>query len=293
VFRYFVDVSELAAAGRTPADVGVDVYRNEGGGVSGLRRWKSSASIHYVEGSFVGAGLVPIGNSSKQKTIEFLVRLPWGSSGWNAANDPSYAGLGTGVAKKTTAIAVYDLSRPVGAQLVWGVEPDPGAPAPSVTPTPVLTPTPRPSATPKPSPTQTPRPSVTATPSPTSSPSPRPTATPTPRPSATPTPTRTPAPTGQGLVASVVVESSWPTGYCAGIAVTNASSSPRLAKTLRFQLPASVPITQSWNGQLTRSGGTVTVALPSWVTAIPAGQTQKHFGLCATGSTLPTGPTAS
>ncbi|MBM4269883.1 MAG: hypothetical protein FJ144_25325 [Deltaproteobacteria bacterium] len=191
----------------------------------------------------------------------------------------------------------------MGAQLVWGVEPDPGAPAPSPTPTRVLSATPRPTATatPRPSPTQTPRPSVTATPSPTSSPTPKPTATPTPKPtatptpkpSATPTPTRTPAPTSQGLVASIVVESSWQTGYCAGIAVTNASSSPRLAKTLRFQLPANVPITQSWNGQLTRSGSTVTVTLPSWVSAIPAGQTQKHFGFCATGSTLPTSPTAS
>ncbi len=334
VFRYFVDLSELAGSGRTASDVGVDVYRNEGAGVSPLRRWKNSASIYYVEGSFVGTDLVPIGTSQKQKTIEFLVRLPWGSSGWDGSNDPSRAGLNASGAVKTSKIAVYDTSLPSGAQLVWGVEPDPGSPSPSLTPSPSPTPkpsvtatpaptaspSPRPSTTPSPKPTASPSPKPSATPSskPSASPSPKPTPTPSPRPSASPkptatptpkpTPTKTPTPAPSAsptrtpaatptpipgsLVASVVVESSWQDGYCAGIAVSNPSSVAKLTRTLRFRLPASVPITQSWNGTLTRSGDVVTVALPSWVSAVQPGETQKHFGLCANGSTLPSQPEA-
>ena len=138
-FRYFVDLSELLAAGFDVEDVVIETYRDEGSGVSGPHRFRDSASIFYIEGSFAGTALAPRGEEEKQKTIEFLVRLPWGETGWDAANDPSFAGLVASAAEKTTAIAVYD-----GVQRVWGVEPDPGAPAPDPDPDPEPDPDPDP-----------------------------------------------------------------------------------------------------------------------------------------------------
>lgn len=272
VFRYFVDLSELAALGLGPADVTVETYRNEGAGAAPLRRWQNSADVYYVEGSFAGTALAPIGAQAKQKTIEFLVRLPWGKSGWNPANDPSYGGLGVGSAAKTTRIAVYDTTLPPGEQLVWGTEPVAGPPL--LTPTVARTPT------------------ATATRPPTSTATRASGATPTAPPTATatraPNPTATPA---SQLAAGVIVESSWQDGYCAVIAVTNRGTALARPRALGFVLSAAAPITQSWNGQVTRSGDRVAVVLPDWVQPLALGQTSRDFGFCAAGTRLPTDPT--
>lgn len=325
VFRYFIDLAELQTVGLSAGDVVVDTYRNEGAGAAPLRRWGTVGSIWYVEGSFAGTSIAPIGTSAKRRTIEFLVRLPWGSTAWNAANDFSFAGLGAGVTR-TRRIAVYDMTRPSGSQLVWGEEPTGGGPTPTPTRTPsAATSTPTRTATPlaaTPTRTATAAPATPTRMATTSLPTATRTsaagtatrtltatrtATRTRTPTRTSTAARTATPTrtstasvrtatataaGTALVAQVVVESQWSAGYCAGIAVTNTGAQSIRTTTLRFRLPASVVIAQSWNGAITRSGDQVLVQLPSWVGAISPGETQKHFGYCADGDVLPSQPAA-
>ncbi|NIR98037.1 MAG: glycoside hydrolase family 9 [Gammaproteobacteria bacterium] len=124
-FRYFVDLSELFAAGFTLEDVILETYWDEGAGVR-LERWQDSAYVFYVEGSFEGTLITPLGRDKKQKNIEFIIRLPWAERGWEPGNDPSYEGLVPGTPVVTDRIVLYDANLPGGAQRVWGVEPDPG-----------------------------------------------------------------------------------------------------------------------------------------------------------------------
>ena len=191
--------------------------------------------------------------------------------------------------------------------LVWGSEPgttSTATPAPTATVAPTATPTPRPTATATAAPTQTPRPTATA--APTATPTPRPTTTPTPTrtPVPTPTPTRTPAPTptsaasatpvpsASGLTASVTIQSSWQSGYCAGITIRNAGTTPKKPRVLRFRLDPSVAITSSWNGTVKRSSDVVDTALPSWVATLAPGASSTDFGFCTNGTTRPTQPSA-
>jgi endoglucanase len=193
-----------------------------------------------------------------------LAKSDWSS--YDERDDYSFTGASSGFADAPRVT----LHR--NGKVVWGSEP-PAAPGVSPTPAPTSAPTP------------TGAPTRTPTPTPTAVPTQTPRTTPTPAP---PAPSATPAVTSGPLVASVVVQSAWATGYCAGIAVTNQGEAPLRPTWLRFDLATGVSITQAWNGSLTRVGGRVDVALPEWVSAIAHGQTQKHFGFCAQGTALPT-----
>ncbi|MBI5557197.1 MAG: glycoside hydrolase family 9 protein [Deltaproteobacteria bacterium] len=127
MFRYFMDLSEVLDQGlHTLDEVNVDVYRDEGSGVT-LKRWHDSECICYLEWSFAGVNIAPIGTVEKQKFTEFLVRLSWTDADWDGANDPSYAGLVADTWVVTDKIALYDTNLPEGSQLIWGEEPvDPG-----------------------------------------------------------------------------------------------------------------------------------------------------------------------
>jgi len=173
----------------------------------------------------------------------------------------------------------------VDGALVWGSEPG-GSPTatPATTPTPTRTPV---SATP------TPRPTATALPTPSRTPVATPPPTRTPAPTATRAPTPTPTVAAGGLSASVVLQSSWPTGYCVGIAVRNRGTTPRAPRTLHFSLSTAVTIASSWNGTVKRSGSLVDVTLPSWVATLAPGATSTDFGFCTEGTALPTQPTAA
>ena len=188
----------------------------------------------------------------------------------------------------TTRVTLY-----VDGALVWGSEP---GSAPTVTPAPTATPAATATPTPRPTATATAQPTPRATPVPTRTPAPTATATrtPSPTPTRTPAPTPTPAPTAtaSGLSAAVVIQSSWPTGYCAGIAVTNRGTVPRAPRLLRFDLSTAVPISSAWNGTVKRNGSVVDVTLPVWAATLAPGATSTDFGFCTTGTTRPTQPTA-
>lgn len=236
----------------------------------------------YLELRFgAGAGTLAPGAATGEIQSR-IAKSDW--SAYDERNDWSFDATRTQFTT-TPRVTVY-----VDGRLVWGTEPG-GAvatPTPTATPRPTATATPTrtpaPTSTVAPTPTRTPAP----TPSPTRTPAPTPTRTPTPRP-----PTPTPTGIANGLTAAVAIDSSWPTGYCASVAVTNRGTTPRAPRTLRFRLAPSVPMTGSWNGIVTRTGDRVDVVLPSWVATLAPGATSKDFGFCAQGTTQPTQPEAS
>jgi len=122
-FRYFVDLSELFAAGYSEASVELRASYIDGGRiVPGLKVYDSARRIYYVEIDFSGTNIQPGTGSSFRREAQFRMSLKSGvpASAWNAANDPSFAGLQSGNANiiKTNKISVYES----GARLT-GVEP--------------------------------------------------------------------------------------------------------------------------------------------------------------------------
>jgi endoglucanase len=241
----------------------------------------------YLELRFgAGAGTLAAGASSGEIQNR-VAKSDW--SNYDERDDWSYDASHTQLTT-SARVTLY-----VDGVLAWGSEPGPAptvtAPStPSATPTRAPTPTAQPTATPRPTATATPRPTASATPRPTASPTATRTASPTPTPARTPTPTPTVA---TGLTAAVVLQSSWPSGYCTGIRVTNRGASARQPHTLHFTLPSSVTLTSSWNGTVTRSASAVDVTLPAWVAKLAPGASSMDFGFCTGGTTLPTQPTAS
>ncbi|WP_341282858.1 glycoside hydrolase family 9 protein [Paenibacillus sp. FSL H8-0537] len=162
-FRYFLDLSEVYAAGYTAANVSVAANYNQGAAVS-LKPFDEANHIYYVLADFTGTKIYPGGQPHFRKEIQIRISGPQGA--WNPANDYSYAGLSSSQTVKTAKIPVYD----AGA-LVFGQTPDGGGVTPTPTPSATPTPTPTPTTTPSPTPT----PSTTPTPTPTTTPSPTPT----------------------------------------------------------------------------------------------------------------------
>ncbi|MFD6138749.1 glycoside hydrolase family 9 protein [Promicromonospora sp. NPDC060271] len=76
---------------------------------------QASGSLYYAELSCAGQNIHPGGQSQHRRELQFRVS---GGTGWNNANDPSFAGLTTTALVKTRAITLYD-----GGRLVWGTEP--------------------------------------------------------------------------------------------------------------------------------------------------------------------------
>lgn len=158
--RYFMDLSEVFAAGYSPADVQIKMETSEGATLSDLQQW--SGNIYYFELDFSGTQIMPAEWQLCEKEAMVNITFPGNTS--DCTNDWSYQGL-TGppdydaksFAGKTPYIPIYE-----NKKLLWGEEPDGQGgvePTPSpvpATPTPVpTTPTPVP-ATPTPEPTPTP-----------------------------------------------------------------------------------------------------------------------------------------
>lgn len=114
--RYFVDLSEVIAAGVDPSAIKVVSNYSQGGVIKGLFRCGVS-SIYYAVGDFTGTNIFPGGQSAYRKEMQFRIAAPEGATYWNPANDPSYKGMTTAIVK-TPIIAVYDNGRKV-----FGLEP--------------------------------------------------------------------------------------------------------------------------------------------------------------------------
>jgi endoglucanase len=126
--------------------------------------------------------------------------------------------------------------------------------APIVTP-----PTPIPTASPTPKPTPTPQP--TATPQP----------TPTPKPTPTAKPTATPPPAQMACAVTYDVTSDWGAGFVVDLTVTNTGNTAINGWNLAWRFAGNQQIGNLWNGVLTQSGDSVSVANASYNAAIAPG----------------------
>ncbi len=129
-FNYYMDLSEVYAAGYSVNDITVSAGGyNQGGVVSPLIAHDEANHIYYTNIDFTGVKIYPGGQSQHKKEIQFRISAPTGTTYWDPTNDYSYQGLSAGsTAAKTPYIPVYD-----AGQLVFGNEPDAGIPVvPSV-----------------------------------------------------------------------------------------------------------------------------------------------------------------
>ncbi|RQP25604.1 glycoside hydrolase family 9 protein [Piscinibacter terrae] len=115
--RYYVDLGEVIAAGHSASDVTLSSNYSQGGTVSGLVRCGTS-NLYYAVLDFTGTDIYPGGQSAFRHEIQFRFSVPAGTSYWNPANDPSYAGLSAAGTVKSLAIPVYS-----NGERVFGQEP--------------------------------------------------------------------------------------------------------------------------------------------------------------------------
>jgi endoglucanase len=112
-FRYYVDLTELFAAGYDQTAVIVSANYVQNGTVNPvLQVYNAASKIYYVDVSFAGTNIQPGTGTSYWREAQFRIALKTGipATAWNPANDPSYQGLGSGNANilKTDRISVYE-----------------------------------------------------------------------------------------------------------------------------------------------------------------------------------------
>src|SRR5579862_3201849 len=128
-FRYFVDLSEVFAAGHTLNEITVTTAYTQGSGVSGLTAWNAAKHIYFVELFFDGTLIYPGGQQHYKKETQFRLSLPQNTNKpeWDNSNDWSFADLNSSEHRKTANIPVYE-----DGKLVYGDTPPKGDGAPIV-----------------------------------------------------------------------------------------------------------------------------------------------------------------
>lgn len=116
--RYYVDLSEVTAAGGSAGNIEISNNYMSGGRVDGLKVWDEAKGVYYLSVVFDDGALRPGGQSEYRREIQIRLRNPGGV--WDNTNDPSFAGLsGTnGQTVSATGMALYE-----GGKLVFGTEP--------------------------------------------------------------------------------------------------------------------------------------------------------------------------
>ncbi|MFX3651189.1 MAG: glycoside hydrolase family 9 protein [Paenibacillus sp.] len=127
-FKYFLDLSEVYAAGRTVSDVQVTTTYTEGATVSQPVVVNAAQHIYAITANFSNTKIYPGGEGNYRKEVQFRITGPQGA--WNASNDHSFQTLTTGTPVKSIYLPVYDAGVKVYGQEP-GVTPGtvPGAPA--------------------------------------------------------------------------------------------------------------------------------------------------------------------
>ena len=177
-YRYFVDISDVLAAGYSAADMKISSSYSQGvSKISGLKPWDAANGIYYVDIDLSGDKIYPGGQSEQRRELQFRIAAP---GRWDYTKSPSFQGLassGPNTMVRAEHMALYD-----NGVLVFGSEPDGHIVTPTYIPTPTDTPTDIPT------PTDTPTDIPTPTDTPTDIPTPTDTPTDTPTPTSTPTP---------------------------------------------------------------------------------------------------------
>ncbi|ATB42065.1 Endo-1,4-beta-xylanase A precursor [Cystobacter fuscus] len=114
--RYFIDISEVIAAGGSAASLTVSMNYSQGAKVLPLKQW--SGNIYYVTVDFTGTPVYPGGQSAFRKEAQFRIAAAVGAA-WDPTNDPSYKNL-TASAARTSLIPIYD-----NGVRIFGSEPGP------------------------------------------------------------------------------------------------------------------------------------------------------------------------
>ncbi|EPR13542.1 glycoside hydrolase family 9 protein [Ruminiclostridium papyrosolvens] len=110
-FKYFMDLSEIVAAGIDPLSLTTSSNYAEGKNtkVSGVLPWDVSNNIYYVNVDLTGENIYPGGQSACRREVQFRIAAPQGTTYWNPKNDFSYNGLpSTSTVDTVTNIPVYD-----------------------------------------------------------------------------------------------------------------------------------------------------------------------------------------
>ncbi|MCQ2464301.1 MAG: glycoside hydrolase family 9 protein [Oscillospiraceae bacterium] len=207
-FRYYMDLSEVKAAGKNPEDVVIRCDRDQSAmyASSGVKPAVISpvkqydGDIYYVEVTLPdGRAVLPISEGMQKCEILLALVMPDYGSGWDAENDPSNKDIlgakGTADAEGTvTGIISKYIPVYIDGKLYYGTEPD-GTTADgnaSADPKPDVKPTDKPSAPASAKPTDEPavKPSPSEAPTPATAPSSP--ATVKPSPSASPVPSSKP-----------------------------------------------------------------------------------------------------
>jgi endoglucanase len=251
-FKYYMDLSEVLAAGYKVSDLTVSSnYVEFPVTFSAITQY--SGNIYYIKVSFTdGTNIYPGGQSQYAGEVQFRIAAPSGTTFWNPANDYSYTGLTSSSTTQTKYIPVYN-----GTTLLYGVEP-----GSTVTSTP--------------------------TPTPTSVVTPTPTPIPTPTSVVTPTPTPTPS---TGYTVAYAIQNDWGSGASVNVTITNNSSSAISSWTLAWIFSGNQTISNLWNASYTQSGTSVSVTNLSYNGTIAAGGSAS-FGFNLTYSGTNAKPTS-
>src|SRR5690554_6386661 len=255
--RYFMDLSEVYAAGYSAGNVTLDVYYSSTGvTVSPLTAYDTANRIYYYELDWGSYSVAP----GARLEANFSIHLTGWQPAWDPANDWSYQEL-AGSYTNTPYIPVYR-----SGELIYGLEPG-GSPPPT------------PTATTEPEPT----------PTPTSEPEPTP--TPTTEPEPTPTPTPTSEPEGDYVVNYDIVN-DWGGGATIDVTITNNTSSTVNGWTLEWTFPGNQQISNLWGGSYTQTGASVSVTNLDWNADIVANGGSVNFGFNINYSGINDKPTA-
>ncbi len=125
-FRYFVDLSEVIAAGYSANDVVIRVDRDQSAMysdvtpavISGMQHY--DGNIYYVEVTYPdGRAAMPISTGRCQCETMLALVYPNYGTGWDSSNDPSNEGLNEDDGVVAQYITVYE-----NGTLIFGTEPD-------------------------------------------------------------------------------------------------------------------------------------------------------------------------
>ena len=96
-FRYYLDLSEVYAAGFTTADVEVKSNYSQGATIGPLTAWDAAKRIYYVDVSFAGQRIAPgAGTFSREAQVRVGLKNGLPAAAWDPTNDWSYQGLAVG-----------------------------------------------------------------------------------------------------------------------------------------------------------------------------------------------------
>ena len=107
-YRYYVDLSEVYAEGKSVSDIKISTNFMKSGTVDGLKEYNKDKHIYYLSVNFNDGKLMPGSQDDYRSEIQVRMQNPGGA--WNNDNDPSFKDMNG---------CLYE-----NGELVYGTEPD-------------------------------------------------------------------------------------------------------------------------------------------------------------------------